>query len=38
MKCFMLHPSPYGKNGNAIGRMTMLTIVAITISGKPEMT
>ena len=28
----------YGKNGNAIGRMIMLTIVAITISGRPALT
>ncbi len=34
----MLHSSPYGKNGNAIGRMIMLTMVAITISGKPDST
>lgn len=38
MKCFMQHPSPYGKNGNASGRMIMLTIVAITIRGKPDST
>lgn len=38
MKCFMHHPSPYGKNGNASGRMIMLTRVAITISGKPDST
>lgn len=38
MKCFMHHPSPYGKNGNASGRMIMLTMVAITISGKPDST
>ena len=29
------HP---GKNGNAIGRMIMLTMVAITIRGKPAFT
>ena len=28
----------YGKNGNAIGKMIMLTIVAITISGRPDLT
>ncbi len=38
MKCFMQHPSPYGKNGNASGRMIMLTMVAITLSGKPDST
>ena len=30
--------SVYGKNGNAIGKITMLTIVAMTISGSPDLT
>lgn len=30
--------SLYGKNGKAIGRMIMLTIVAITIIGRPDFT